>query len=163
MMIYCSSTIDVDIGGNTEIWSPCNIYGCTIGDGCRIGPFVEIQKDVVIGSKVKIGSHTFICSGVTIGDDTFVGHGVFFCNDLFPYATIANTTSLKTSKDWTCLKTVIGNRVSIGTGTVILPGITVGDGALIGAGSVVTKDVWSNTVWCGNPAKFVRLIESEKF
>ena len=121
-----------------------NLYGCRLGDGTFVGPFVEIQNGVVIGRDCRIQSHTFICSDVTIGDRVFIGHGVMFCNDKNPVAG---------NKDWLIQATIVNNDVSIGSGAVILPGVTIGAGAVIGAGSVVTKDVPAGETWYGNPAR----------
>ena len=128
-----------------------NIYGCVIGSGTTVGPFVEIQKDVVIGCRCKISSHTFICSGVVIEDEVFIGHGVIFTNDRYPAAVMPDGR-LKGGGDWECIPTRIGRRASIGSGVVILPGVVVGEGAMVGAGSVVTRDIPPKAVVCGNPA-----------
>ncbi|HEX8058860.1 MAG TPA: acyltransferase [Novosphingobium sp.] len=130
-----------------------NLYGCTIGAGTRIGTFVEIQSDVTIGAKCKIQSHAFLCSGVTIEDEVFVGHGVMFTNDLYPAATNADG-SLQCASDWTMLPTRICRRASIGSGTTILP-VTIGEGALVAAGAVVTQDVPPFAIVAGVPAKVV--------
>jgi len=129
-----------------------NIYGCTIGSETRIGPFVEIQRDVIIGSRCKISSHSFICSGVVIEDGVFIGHGVMFTNDRFPRA-VTDDGKLQSGDDWECIPSKVCRQASIGSGAVILPGITVGEGALVGAGSVVTQDVPPFAVVCGNPAR----------
>lgn len=141
-----SSTIrDVVFGSNVRLIEPCNLYECTIGDDCFIGPFVEIQKGVVIEQKCKIQSHSFICELVSIGHDCFIGHGVMFINDVFPEGKPAGTRSLwKTTK--------IGNHVSIGSNATILP-VTICDHAVIGAGAVVTKDILEKGVYAGNPAR----------
>jgi acetyltransferase-like isoleucine patch superfamily enzyme len=133
---------DVDLGQYVSITQPINAYGCKIGSYTKIGPFVEIQKDAIIGEGCIISSHSFICSGVEIGDGTFVGHGVMFVNDKFDSPTI---------KDWNFKKTVIGKNVRIGSNATILP-VNIGDNVIIGAGSVVTKDVLPNSVVYGNPA-----------
>jgi acetyltransferase-like isoleucine patch superfamily enzyme len=132
-----------------------SLYGCSIGDGTRIGPFVEVQRDAKIGRNCKISSHSFICSGVTIEDGVFVGHGVMFTNDLYPRATNPDG-SLQTNADWTLLETRVKARASIGSNATVLAGITIGEGALIGAGAVVTKDVPAGAVVAGVPAKLVR-------
>jgi acetyltransferase-like isoleucine patch superfamily enzyme len=151
---------DVVLGRDVRIFAFVNLYGCHIGDETRIGTFVEIQRGVSIGRRCKIQSHTFICEGVTIDDEVFVGHNVNFINDKFPRATNLDG-GLQTDSDWTVQTTRVGRRASIGTGTVILGGITIGEGAIIGAGSVVTRDVPNLTVVMGNPARVVRTITSE--
>ena len=147
----------VKLGKNVRIIAFANLYGCEIGDESFIGPFVEIQSDVKIGKRVKIQSHTFICSGVTIGDEAFIGHGVMFTNDRFPRATNPDG-SLQGAKDWKCEPTVIGRRASIGSNVTLLCGITIGEEAVVGAGSVVTKDVPARTIVVGNPARILRKI-----
>jgi UDP-2-acetamido-3-amino-2,3-dideoxy-glucuronate N-acetyltransferase len=133
-----------------------NIYGCQIGDDSSIGPFVEIQSNAVIGNKCKISSHSFICEGVRIGDEVFIGHGVMFINDRLPEAT--NTEgALKSASDWVLENTVVEDKVSIGSNATILCGVKLGRGSLIGAGSVVTKDVPPHSIVAGNPAKFLKL------
>ena len=131
-----------------------NLYGCTIGAGSRIGTFVEIQKNAVIGRDCKISSHTFICEGVTIEDGVFVGHGVMFTNDLHPRATNADG-SLQSEADWVLLPTRVKRRASIGSNATLLPGITIGEGAQVGAGAVVTRDVPDFAVVAGVPARIV--------
>lgn len=144
----------VVLGKDVVIHQPdmVNLYGCTIGDATKIGPFVEIQKDVTVGSNCKISSHTFICSGVTIEDGVFVGHGVMFINDLYPQA-VNEDGSLQTEADWTMVTTRIGRRASIGSNATILGGVTVGEGAMIGAGAVVTKDIPPYGIAAGVPAR----------
>ena len=144
----------VKLGNNVKIFHPdlVNLYGCTVGDDTRIGAFVEIQKNAIIGSRCKISSHTFICEGVTIEDAVFVGHGVMFINDRFPHAT-AEGGGLQTEEDWQCVPTRVKKGASIGSGAVILCGVTIGEKALIGAGAVVTKDVPDNAVVAGVPAR----------
>jgi UDP-2-acetamido-3-amino-2,3-dideoxy-glucuronate N-acetyltransferase len=144
----------VKLGKNVAIFHPdlVNLYGCTVGDDTRIGTFVEIQKNAIIGSRCKISSHTFICEGVTIEDAVFVGHGVMFINDRFPRATAEGGTP-QTEADWQCIPTRVKKGASIGSGAVILCGVTIGENALIGAGAVVTKDVPANAVVAGVPAR----------
>jgi acetyltransferase-like isoleucine patch superfamily enzyme len=142
---------DVILGANVQIFDFVNLYGCIIGDETRIGTFVEIQRGARIGSRCKVSSHTFICEGVTIEDDVFVGHNVTFTNDKTPRAT-ANGRP-KGRDDWQCLPTRVGRGASIGSGTTLLCGISIGEYALIGAGSVVTKDVAAHAVVAGNPAR----------
>ncbi len=129
-----------------------NIYGCVIGAGTTVGPFVEIQKDAAIGCRCKISSHSFICSGVVIEDGVFIGHGVMFTNDRYP-AAVTDDGKLQGGGDWECIPTRVCRRASIGSGAVLLPGVTVGEGALVGAGSVVARDVPPYAVVCGNPAR----------
>lgn len=143
---------DVKIGEDTYICDFVNMYGCTIGDKTKIGPFVEIQKNAFIGSRCKIQSHTFICEGVTIEDEVFVGHGVVFTNDLFPRAT-TESGDLQSEADWKLLPTVVKRGASIGSGAVILCNLTIGEGAMIGAGAVVTRDVPPGAVVAGVPAR----------
>lgn len=146
---------DVILGKDVRVFGFVNLYGCEIGDESKIGTFVEIQRGAKIGRRCKISSHTFICEGVTIEDEVFVGHGVMFTNDLFPRATNADG-SLQTANDWKCLKTLVKKGAAIGSGATLLCGITVGENAVIGAGSTVTKDVPPNAVVAGNPAKVLR-------
>lgn len=145
----------VKLGQRVRIFGFTNLYGCEIGDDTRIGTFVEIQKGASVGARCKISSHTFICEGVTIEDEVFVGHGVMFTNDRFPRATTDQGT-LQTDADWHCIPTLIKRRVAIGSGATLLCGITVGEGAVIGAGSVVTRDVPAGAVVAGNPARIMR-------
>ena len=146
-----SNIVNADIGKNVKIVKPSNIYGCKIGDNCFIGPFVEIQKSVEIGPNTKIQSHTFICELVNIGSDCFIGHGVMFVNDLF-----SNGGPARGNKDlWK--STHIGNNVAIGSNTTILP-VRICDNVVIGAGSVVTKNILKSGIYIGNPAKFLRQI-----
>ena len=143
---------DVDFGEGVVVQAFTNLYGCTIGDETRIGPFVEIQTGVAIGARCKIQSHTFVCEGVTIEDEVFVGHGVMFVNDKRPAATTADG-EVQTEADWRLLPTRIARRASIGSGAVVLGGVTVGAGALVGAGAVVTRDVEPGEVVAGVPAR----------
>jgi acetyltransferase-like isoleucine patch superfamily enzyme len=148
----------VKLGKDVSIQDFTNLYGCEVGDQTKIGPFVEVQKGARIGKRCKISSHSFVCEGVTIEDEVFVGHNVIFTNDLFPRATNSDG-SLKTEADWTCTPTVVKKGASIGSGSTILCGITIGEKALVGAGSVVTKDVPPNTIVAGNPARIMRQIK----
>ena len=146
---------DVKLGENVTIQEFTNLYGCTIDDDTRIGPFVEIQKNAHIGKRCKIQSHTFICEGVTIEDDAFIGHGVMFINDKYP-GSVNEAGELQTEADWVVVPTVVQKGVSIGSNATIMCGITIGEKAIIGAGSVVTKDVPSKAVVAGNPARVIR-------
>jgi acetyltransferase-like isoleucine patch superfamily enzyme len=146
---------DVVFGEDVRVQSFTNLYGCRVGSGSRIGPFVEIQRGVEVGSACKIQSHTFICEGVTIGDGVFVGHGVMFVNDKQPRATNADG-SLQGPDDWEMLETRIEDGASIGSGSVVLGGVTVGADALVGAGAVVTRDIPPDSVVAGNPARPLR-------
>jgi UDP-2-acetamido-3-amino-2,3-dideoxy-glucuronate N-acetyltransferase len=152
---------DVVMGRNVTVFDFVNLYGCTIGDNTRIGPFVEIQRGARIGNNCKISSHTFICEGVTIEDGVFVGHNVTFINDLFPRATNARG-ALAGSEDWELVPTVVRTGASIGSSATILAGVTVGEQALVGAGSVVTRDVPPRTVVAGNPARVLRQINDRR-
>jgi acetyltransferase-like isoleucine patch superfamily enzyme len=147
----------VILGQNVSLCDFINLYGCRIGDNTKIGPFVEIQKNVVVGRNCKIQSHSFICEGVTIEDDAFIGHGVMFINDRYPRST-SGAGALQTEADWEVVPTLIQRGASIGSNATILCGVTVGEGAIVGAGSVVTKDVPSNAIVAGNPARIVRKI-----
>jgi UDP-2-acetamido-3-amino-2,3-dideoxy-glucuronate N-acetyltransferase len=144
----------VKLGKDVRIFGFTNLYGCEIGDETKVGTFVEIQKGAKIGKRCKISSHSFICEGVTIEDEVFVGHNVTFINDLFPRATAGG--QLQTEADWKCIATLVKKGASIGSSATILCGITIGEGALIGAGSMVTKDVPAGAVVAGNPAKIVK-------
>jgi acetyltransferase-like isoleucine patch superfamily enzyme len=146
---------DVKLGRNVQIYAFVNLYGCEIGDDTRIGTFVEIQKGARIGDRCKISSHTFICEGVTIESEVFVGHGVTFINDRYPRAT-SPTGQPQTETDWSVQDTLVKRGASIGSGATLLGGITVGEKAVVGAGSVVTKDVPPNTVVAGNPARILK-------
>jgi dTDP-4-amino-4,6-dideoxygalactose transaminase/acetyltransferase-like isoleucine patch superfamily enzyme len=151
---------DVRLGNNVSLPGFCNLYGCTIGDDCTIGPFVEIQCDAQLGCKVKVQSHAFICSGVMLEDEVFVGHGVMFINDRFPRATTPDGQK-KRGGDWVCQHTRVGRRASIGSNATILGGVTIGEGAVVGAGSVVTRDVPAHAIVAGNPARFLRHVRPE--
>jgi acetyltransferase-like isoleucine patch superfamily enzyme len=156
---FCSIAEDVKLGANVRLSSFINLYGCEIGDETKIGAFVEIQKNARVGKRCKISSHTFICEGVTIEDNVFVGHGVTFVNDSYPRAT-APGGDLQTEADWKVEPTVIRKGASIGSGATILANITIGESAIVGAGSVVTKDVPRNAIVAGNPARTLRFIDS---
>ena len=147
----------VELGEDVKVFHPqlVNLYGCAIGRGSRIGTFVEIQKGAKIGGHCKIGSHTFICEGVTIESGVFVGHGVTFINDRYPRATNA-AGQPQTEADWSCQRTVVKRGAAIGSGATLLGGITIGENAIVGAGSVVTKDVPADTTVAGNPARILK-------
>lgn len=145
---------DVKLGKNVRIYDFTNLYGCEIGDDVKIGTFVEIQKGSKIGNRCKVSSHTFICEGVTLEDEVFIGHGVMFTNDRYPRSTAADGR-LQTEADWKCIPTLIKRGASIGSGATLLCGITIGENALVGAGSVVTKDVPPGAVVAGNPARII--------
>ena len=152
---------DVKLGKGVKIYNFANLYGCEIGDYTKIGTFVEIQKGSRIGKNCKISSHSFICEGVTIEDNVFVGHNVTFINDTYPHATTEHG-EMKTDADWKCVPTLIRKEASIGSSATLLCGITVGENAIVGAGSVVTKDVLPNTIVAGNPARILRKINREE-
>ena len=152
---------DVRLGRNVRIYSFTNLYGCEIGDDVKIGTFVEIQKGSKIGNRCKISSHTFICEGVTLEDDVFIGHHVVFTNDRFPRATNAGG-QLQTEADWVCVPTLVKRGASIGSGAVLLCGLVIGEDALVGAGSVVTRDVPPGAVVAGNPARAVKSARAQK-
>jgi UDP-2-acetamido-3-amino-2,3-dideoxy-glucuronate N-acetyltransferase len=143
---------DVEFGADVVVSGFTNLYGCRVGDGTRIGPFVEIQRDVAIGARCKIQSHAFICSGVEIGDEVFVGHGTLFINDRFPRAT-TDSGDLKSADDWLLEATVVEAGASLGSGSVIMAGVRIGAGALVGAGAVVTHDVLPGETVAGIPAR----------
>jgi acetyltransferase-like isoleucine patch superfamily enzyme len=150
---------DVHLGQNVKISKFVNLYGCSVGDNTKIGAFVEIQKNATVGNNCKISSHSFVCEGVTIEDNVFIGHGVMFINDSYPRATTKDG-GLQTEADWSVERTVVSKGASIGSGATILAKITIGENALIGAGSVVTKNVPPNAVVAGNPARIFRYINS---
>jgi len=151
---------DVKLGKDVKIYDFVNLYGCEIGDNTQIGTFVEIQKGARIGKNCKIQSHTFICEGVTIEDNVFISHNVTFINDRFPRATTADGR-LQKEADWMCEPTLVKRGASIGSSATLLCGITVGENAIVGAGSVVTKDVPAHTIVAGNPARIIRKIEEQ--
>lgn len=153
--------VDCLLGNNIRYYGFINLYGCEIGDETKIGTFVEIQKGVKIGKRCKISSHSFICEGVKIGDEVFIGHNVTFINDNYPRSTNKDG-SLQGDSDWRLLETNVGKRASIGSSVTILGNIRIGEGAIIGAGSVVTKDVPPWTVVAGNPAKILRKLEKNE-
>jgi acetyltransferase-like isoleucine patch superfamily enzyme len=146
---------NVSVGDNVKIFNFVNAYGCSIGDGSKVGTFVEIQKGATIGKNCKISSHTFICEGVHIKDNVFVGHNVSFINDKYPKA-VNDDGSMQTDVDWQAVETIVEEGATIGTSATILCGITIGKGAMVGAGSVVTKDVPAGVVVAGNPARIIK-------
>jgi len=150
----------VRLGANVRLSQFINLYGCEIGDDTKIGAFVEIQKNATVGKRCKISSHTFICEGVVIEDNVFIGHGVTFTNDTFPRATTGEG-SLQTEADWKVEPTVIRKGASIGSGATLLCNLSVGENAIVGAGSVVTKDVPANAVVAGNPARVLRYLDKK--
>jgi acetyltransferase-like isoleucine patch superfamily enzyme len=156
---YLSISDDVILGENVQLAKFINLYGCSVGDNSKIGAFVEIQKNAKVGKYCKIQSHTFICEGVDIEDHVFVGHGVTFINDKYPSAT-NKEGKLQGEEDWEVIPTQVKQGATIGSGSTILCNVTIGENSLVGAGSVVTKDVQPNIVVAGNPAKFVREINS---
>lgn len=147
----CRLLDDVELGENVIVGPFVNLYGCTIGDGTRVGPFVEIQRGARIGARCKVQSHSFVCEGVTIEDDVFVGHGVVFVNDKYPRATVDGR--LQETEDWKLLETVVEQGASLGSGAILLGGVRVGAGATVGAGAVVTKDVAPREIVAGVPAR----------
>ena len=149
---------DVKLGKDVKLSKFINLYGCEIGDETKIGAFVEIQKNASVGRRCKISSHTFICEGVTIEDNVFVGHGVTFINDSYPRATTGEG-QLQSEADWRVERTLVKNGASIGSGATILSRVSIGENAIVGAGSVVTRDVPANTIIAGNPARLLRHIE----
>ena len=152
---------NVNLGRNTRIFNFVNAYGCSIDDNSKVGAFVEIQKGAYIGKNCKISSHTFICEGVHIEDNVFIGHGVMFTNDLFPKATNVDG-SQQTEADWKVERTLVKTGASVGSGATILSRVTIGENAVVGAGSMVTKDVPENAVVAGNPARVLRYLADER-
>jgi len=155
---YLCISEDVILGKDVRLSKFINLYGCTIGDNTKIGAFVEIQKNATVGCNCKISSHTFICEGVTIEDDVFIGHGVTFVNDSYPRATVQGG-GLQTEADWTVEPTLVKKGASIGSGATILAKVIIGENAIVGAGSVVTKDVPPGAIVAGNPAKVLRKVK----
>ena len=158
MDTYLSIAPNVKLGRDVKLSKFINMYGCEIGDETKIGAFVEIQKNATVGKRCKISSHTFVCEGVTIEDNVFVGHNVAFINDSYPRAT-KDDGGLQTEADWKVERTIVKKGASIGSGSTILSNITIGENALVGAGSVVTKDVPPNTIVAGNPARILRYVD----
>jgi acetyltransferase-like isoleucine patch superfamily enzyme len=154
---FCRIAPDVHFGENVRLFGFVNLYGCSIGDNTKVGAFVEIQKNATIGRNVKISSHTFICEGVQIEDEVFIGHNVSFINDKFPRGTNPNG-GLQTEADWQVVPTIVRRGASIGTGSTILCGVTIGEAAMVGAGSVVTRDVAPHTIVAGVPARELKSI-----
>lgn len=154
---YLCVAPDVKLGQDVKLSTFINLYGCEIGDETKVGAFVEVQKNATIGKRCKISSHTFICEGVTIEDNVFIGHGVTFINDSYPRAT-SGEGKLQTEADWTVERTIVKAGASIGSGATILSGLTIGEKAIIGAGSTVTKDVPDNAIVAGNPARILRYL-----
>jgi acetyltransferase-like isoleucine patch superfamily enzyme len=157
---FVSIAPDVKLGKNVQLSKFINLYGCEIGEGTKIGAFVEIQKNATVGRNCKISSHSFICEGVTIEDGVFVGHGVTFINDSYPRAINADG-HLQTEQDWVVEQTLVKKGVSIGSGSTILAKVTIGENAIVGAGSVVTRDIPAHAIVAGNPAKVLRYQETE--
>ena len=161
MNLYNCIADDVKLGPNVRLSKFINLYGCEIGEGTKIGAFVEIQKNASVGKCCKISSHTFICEGVDIEDGVFVGHSVTFINDSYPRAVTTNG-ELQTDQDWVVERTVVKKGASIGSGSTILPNVVIGENAIVGAGSVVTKDVPANAIVAGNPARLFRYLTEEQ-
>jgi acetyltransferase-like isoleucine patch superfamily enzyme len=159
MSEFAAIAPDVKLGKNVKLSRFINLYGCEVGDGTKIGAFVEIQKNASVGQNCKISSHSFICEGVTIEDEVFIGHGVTFINDTFPRATTSSGL-LQTEQDWVVERTVVKKGASVGSGSTILSKVTIGEDAIVGAGSVVTADVPPHAIVAGNPARLLRFIES---
>jgi len=160
MKDYLCIAPDVKLGRNVKLSKFVNLYGCEVGDNTKIGAFVEIQKNAMVGKNCKISSHTFICEGVTIEDNSFIGHSVTFINDSYPRATTGDG-QLQSEKDWKVERTIVKKGASIGSGSTILSNVVIGENAIVGAGSVVTKDVPANAIVAGNPAKVLRYITEE--
>ncbi len=158
MNSYNCISDDVKLGKNVRLSKFINLYGCEIGDETKIGSFVEIQKHASVGKRCKVSSHSFICEGVVIDDNVFIGHGVMFINDSYPRATTPNG-SLQTEADWKIERTFVKKGASVGSGATILSSITIGENAIVGAGSVVTRDVPPNAVVAGNPARILRYLD----
>ena len=150
---------NVKLGRDVKIFGFANLYGCEIGDDVKIGTFVEIQKGVKVGARCKISSHSFLCQGVTLEDEVFIGHNVTFINDRFPRATAGG--ALQTEKDWECVPTLVKQGASIGSSVTVLCGVTIGERAIVGAGSVVTKDVPPGAIVAGNPARMLKSVPKE--
>jgi acetyltransferase-like isoleucine patch superfamily enzyme len=157
---FCVIAPDVKLGSGVKLSKFINLYGCEIGDNTKIGAFVEIQKNATVGKNCKVSSHTFICEGVMIEDNVFVGHGVTFINDSYPRATTVDGQP-QTESDWKVEKTIVKKGASIGSGSTILANITIGENAIVGAGSVVTKDVPEDAIVAGNPARLKRYLETK--
>ena len=162
MTKYCIIAPDVNLGKNVKIFSFVNLYGCEIGDNTKIGAFVEIQKNAVIGQNCKISSHSFICEGAHIEDDVFIGHNVTFINDLYPRATTLDG-KLQTEENWKVISTYVKKGASIGSSVTVLAGVTIGENAIVGAGAVVTKNVPPFTIVAGNPARVLRKVKENFF
>jgi UDP-2-acetamido-3-amino-2,3-dideoxy-glucuronate N-acetyltransferase len=160
-MRYLSIGNGVQLGLNVKLANFVNLYGCCVGDNTKIGTFVEVQKNAFIGRNCKIQSHTFICEGVTIEDDVFIGHGVTFVNDKYPRA-VNGGGGLQTEADWKVVPTVVKRGASIGSGATILCNVTIGENAIVGSGSVVTRDVPADTIVAGVPARVIRMIDGKK-
>ena len=158
-MDFCRIAPDVKLGRDVKVFAFVNLYGCTIGDNSKIGTFVEIQKNAAIGRNVKVSSHTFICEGVQIDDNVFIGHNVSFINDKYPRSANADA-QLQTEADWKVVPTRVKRGASIGTSATILCGVTIGENAIVGAGSVVTRDVPDDAVVAGNPARIMKKVEA---
>jgi acetyltransferase-like isoleucine patch superfamily enzyme len=158
---YICVAPDVKLGQGVKLSQFINLYGCEIGDETKVGAFVEVQKNAKIGKRCKISSHTFVCEGVTIEDNVFIGHGVMFINDTYPRATSAEG-KLQTEADWKVERTVVKAGASVGSGATILCGLTIGENAIVGAGSTVTKDVPDNAIVAGNPARLLRYLGADR-